>query len=477
MRPLVIAQQVTTWQMCVMTRGETYFANLGGDIKGYGVMAPGSLHDTGRLLADTARAFGDTAEALLLVPVLPGAGGEQMDTRPERWSAMEASALTAGWRVTGDHGAIRDNGWVTFRNLDDDRVIYMGVLTLMDQDRTPLFDLAADAETIIQRLVTYASVTGVVWRMTAGISGCMSLRKDRADRAEHQLVIGQAPHGPDQVCPDCPHTATERAEPWWRWDTCPPDVHGAGHMIWDRPLTAAERAAVDGRVVKFDIRAQFLAAMISGSYGWGEPHHRPRVPFDPDRAGFWKIASSGPLSLPGPPLVRNVDGGMTWVTTRVMQYLRDNGIEPMVYDSYTTATSSQWLKPWATKIRDALYAENQYLQDISDALKRTYTETNGMFATPGGSVARKDMHWTTVDVGTINMRVKLDHVHSAIGMWPCQVYHDAVWYPVEDREMFTALCLALGVKLKGRTSVGKFRYVSGETIPEFEARQEKRNAR
>ena len=458
-----------------MTRGETYFATVGGEIKGYGTMAPGSLHDAGQLLADVSRAFGMSAEAVLLVPVMPGSGDadEGINLAP-RWAGMEASALAAGWRVTGDEGLIRDNGWATFRSMDDDRVIYMGVLSMMDQDRTPLFDLTADAETITRRLVTYASVTGVVWRMTAGVSGCAAVRHDRAARALEQLTIGVGESGE-------PEHQGEPVEPWWRWDTAPRELHGAGHVIWHRPLVPSERVDT-ARVCKYDIRAQYLAAMAGAKYGWGEPHRRASVPYDPDRAGFWQIAASGPLSLPGPPLVRHVDRGLTWVTNRVMDHLHGKGILPMVYDSYTSPTSSQWLKPWATKIRNALYAESDEIQDIEAALKRTYTETNGMFNVPGGSVFRKDVHWTTIDTAMINMRVKLEHVHQTIGMWPCEIYHDAVFYPVEDKQAFDELNLALGVKYPWdraviRVPIGKFRFVSSEMVPAWEARISKKESK
>ena len=245
--------------------------------------------DAGRLLADIGRSFGDRPEGVLIVPVLPGGGEEFPETvsLATRWAAMEAAALRAGWIVTGDAERIRDNGWATFRHEGTDKKIYLGVLASMDQAKTPLFDLAADAETIVRHLISYASVTGVVWRMTAGVSGCASLRAVRQERAERQLTLPELEEDPDQ------------GQPHWRWDKAPDYLHGAGHMVWSRDLYPAERQA-EARIVTYDVRAQFLAAMASGRFGWGEPIQRARVAFDNERGGFWQIAASGPLALDGP---------------------------------------------------------------------------------------------------------------------------------------------------------------------------------
>jgi hypothetical protein len=374
---------------------------------------------------------------------------------------MEAAALRTGWLVTGDAEKIRDNGWVTFRHLTTGNKIYMGILTLMDQSRTPLFDLSADAETIVEALLTYASVTGVVWRMSAGVSGCASIRADRRERAEVQLTLGERETDPDA------------GQPHWRWDTAPDGIRGAGHMIWSRPLTPAER---QGKIVTYDVRAQFLAAMAGARFGWGEPNRRMSVPFDPERAGFWVVAGSALRSLDGPPLVTSSDA-LVPVTTPTMVYLRDLGIEPMIYDSWTSATSSQILKPWAQKIRNALYAESETLREVEAALKRTYVETNGLFNAKGGSICRPDWYWTTVDMGTMNLRRKLDKVKKAIGIWPCEIYHDAVSYPCEDSEMFRALSDALGVTYSpGPVSIGKLRYKGSVAVADWQAKQDKRKA-
>lgn len=457
------------WNICVMTRGETWFANTEGAIKCYGVVAPGSFYDTGKLINDIALAFGDRDEGLLLVPVLPGSGTdeEEPNSLAGRWAAMEASANRAGWRIAGDAERIRDTGWITFRHMGNDRRIYMGVLTLMNQDRTPLFSLTDEGETIVKAVGTYAAVTGVLWRYTAGVSGCASIRADRADRAARQLTLTELEESPDQ------------GQPHWIWSDRPAELHGAGRMIWSRELAPAER---HGKIVTYDIRAQFLAAMVSARYGWGKPAQRARTPFDPERAGFWLVAASGLLSLDGPPLVRHVDGrGLTWVTTPVLAYLLERGISPMVYDSWTSATSSQILKPWAERIRNAIYSQSRTLYGVEDALKWTYAEANGLFNTHGGSIDRGDWHWTTEDTAMVNERRKLDKVRESIGMWPCEVYHDAVSYPVADAEEFAALNNALGVKYPRPqglpTQIGKFKYVRSVTVQAWQEAQERKAAR
>jgi hypothetical protein len=166
---------------------------------------------------------------------------------------------------------------------------------------------------------------------------------------------------------------------------------------------------------------------------------------------------------------------MVWITNPVMAYLLELGIMPMVYDSWTSATSSEILKPWAQRIRNAIYAQSDTLGVIEPALKLTYAATNGLFNAPGGSIYRPDWHWTDVDLATVNARRKLDRVKQSIGVWPCEIYHDAVWYPVEDAQAFADLNLALGVKLHPeRTNIGKFKYQGWTSVEAWQARQDKR---
>lgn len=466
MQPHIILPPVYEWNICVMTKGETWFANTEGHVKSFATIAPGSFHDAGKLLTQISAAFGDRKEGLLLIPILPG-GGDDEDGLPAttslawRWSRVEAAAERAGWKITGDAERIRDNGWATFRHLTTGRKIFMGVLPFMGQERTPLFSLDDGPEAIIKALITYASVTGVLWRMTAGVSGCASIRHDRAARAARQLsLVGAEQHD-------------DEGEPFWNWAARPDELHGAGRIIWSRPLVDAER---HGKIATYDVRAQHLATMQSARYGWGRPAQRLRVPFDPERAGFWLVAASGLLALDGPPLVRHIDSrGLTWVTTPVLVYLREQGIEPLVYDSWTSATSSQILRPWAQKLRNAIYqSESSALRLIEPALKSTYADTNGMFRARGGSIDRIDWHWTTVDGSTMNLRRKIDNARRVMGMWPCEIYHDAVSYPVADAEEFAALNNALGVVYPARTQpiqIGKFKYIKAEPIEVWEARQ------
>lgn len=473
------------WNMCVMAGGQTWLANTEGAVRPFAAIAPGSFFDGGKLLDEVAGMFGDRDEGLLIVPTLPG-GGDDEDPDPQRWSlawqwaCLEAAAGRTGWQITGDAERIRDTGWATFRHTSGRR-IFMGVLPHMDPDRTPLFKIDATAEEIVTALISYAAVTGVFWRMTAGVSGCASIRLDRAERAqERQLALSL--HSAETICPDCPHDdePSVAREPRWLW-TRPTDVHlhGAGHMIWSRPLTDAER---HGKIVTYDVRAQFLAAMQASRYGWGEPaHKRNNVVFDPERAGFWRVPASPLQALPGPPLIRTPEGRLTWVTTPVMVYLQSHGIEPMVYESWTTATSSQLLKPWAQHIRNAVYSRAPRVRSIETALKRTYAEANGMFNVPGGSIDRTDWHWTTVDTGTVNLRRKLDRAHLVMGMWPCEIYHDAVSYPVADGEEFAALNRALEVQYpvphNAQPRIGKLKYVKSTSVSDWEARQNRKAAR
>lgn len=437
--------------ICVITRDQVCFARPSGTIALYDILPAGTLWHAGKLMRDTANAFGSAKTGLLIVPTTPGPGYDLLDDSPANaWRQMEAAAMEMGFAPTGNGDGTTFNrgwetGWGTFA-YGDNQTLIMGVLDLIDQSRTPLFDIAAKAETITEKLVAYHAVTGALWRMTAGVSGCVGIRADRAARATSQLTLV----GSEAPAP---------VEPHWRWDKAPEGIHGAGFTRWTRTLFPAEKHC---RIATFDIRNQYLASMISANQGWGEPTRKPSSPFEPERAGFWQVGAKALLALDGPPLIKNVDErGLTWVTTRVMTYLFNAGINPLVYDSWTAATSGQLLKPWATRIRNGLYEKN--LADLWPALKRTYAETNGMLAVPGGSIFRPDWHWTNVDTAAINMRVKIDRVKTFIGVWPVRVHHDAVSYAIADDAALKELSGPLGVG----PGIGKFKLVSVQGIQEW----------
>jgi hypothetical protein len=363
-----------------------------------------------------------------------------------------------GWRasITVDKRG-PETGWLTWTHEVSGKKIHMGILNLMDQSRTPLFSLDASAGAIAARVIEYHRVTGALWRMTAGVSGCVGIRANVAERVaqanasvDREALAARVAHGRN----DRPVLLSE---PHWRWDAAPESLHGLGHMTWMRELVPAER---HGLIYVFDIRAQFLAAMAGARIGWGKPSHTSQPVFDPERAGYWRIPA--PTLPVRPPLVdpKKIDKwGSTWVTTPAMVYFDSLGIRPAPSESWTTATSSQILKPWATRLRSVLdytatpdiNADPRFIP--AAALKRTYTETIGMFTVTGGSIYRPDWWDTIIDLARVNMMRKLDRARQVLGVWPVKIYHDAVYYPGAEDER-DAIASAIGVNI----NIGKFKY-------------------
>jgi hypothetical protein len=145
-----------------------------------------------------------------------------------------------------------------------------------------------------------------------------------------------------------------------------------------------------------------------------------------------------------------------------MVYFDSLGVRPAPSESWTTATSSQILKPWATKIRQALDVFPTKGVIPLGALKRTYTETIGMFTVTGGSIYRPDWRDTIIDLARVNMMRKLDRARQVLGVWPVKIYHDAVYYPGAEDER-DAIASAIGVNI----NIGKFKYQDTMTALEY----------
>ena len=458
MHPLVISPQLESWEICVITKGEIGFANLEGASRVYEQMAPGLLYDAGNLLDSISDTFHNRAEGVLLVDRFPGPSDEEEGAKA-RTIAMEASAVKAGWVSTSVNSEdTRVTGWLSFRNADAGRVIHVGILPAMEPGRMALYKASDPAQTIIDKMIEYGTTTGVLWRINGGISCCLGIRADREERSGVQSSLVEL--GIDM----------DKGEPWWRWDSAPSGLHGAGRPTWSRDLAPAER---HGHVVTFDVRAQGLAAMYTARFGWGRPRRKGNATFDPTRAGLWLIAGRALTGMDGPPLLdeRYVDSrGLTWVSTRALEHYFRLGIEPLIYDSWTTATSAQLLKPFAQKLRNALLTETC---TIREAIKATYSEGPSMWTRPGGSIFRPDWYHTHQDTATFNLRLKIEKAKQEIGMWPCRIYGDEISYPVDDEQGHRELAAALGVELGKPATLGKLKYTGRELASDWQDKRER----
>lgn len=474
---------INDWRLCVVTGAEIGFTGSGITPRIFDCPA-GVYWHAGKLLRDFANDLPATdTDAVLIIDRLPvGMWDEQHNYHPEfsaegdadtarvwrgrRYAAFLAQAMESGFQPLSTEAGADWSGWVTMRAGEHGTRINVGVLEYLKPGRTPLFDLAAKAETIIDRMTAYQAATGVLFRMTAGVSGCAAIRADRKTRATEKLYT-QLQTG-DVKAPDA-----APVEPHWRWDDAPKTVHGAGVCVWQRELFPSER---HGQVITFDIRGQYLASMGSAAQGWGKPRRMIQPTFDASRAGFWQVGGKALLAMDGPPIVRDIDeSGYTWVTTPVLEYLAGAGIKPYIYDSWTSPTASQILRPWAAKLKSNLAWAETSAPELLPALKRTYAEANGMFNVPGGSIFRPDWYHTHVDLGMINVRRKLDKAKADFGIWPVKIYFDSVSYPVADDEEITQLETALGVKpvtpaTYPRGGFGKFRRTGLVSVAEWEAK-------
>jgi len=418
------------YELCVITEMETVFANTHGRISAFDTAA-GTFYNIGKLLRDVSISFGHNLDGLLIISTLPKG--------VRAWDRLLTEAFEQGWAPTS--ARFTETGWVTWRHTSaPDKRIHMAVLDRLDQERTPLFQLTASAQTITDRLLAYQKINGALWRMTPGVSGCLGIRAVRWNGLDP--AAGREPH--------------------WRWDNAPETLHGLGYPIWQRDPAPAER---HGLIYGFDIRAQYLAAMSNARLGWGKPTHQHQPAFDPERAGYWRI-NAWQCNPAAPAIIdlKKIDKwGTTWVTTPAMIYFAELDIHPQIIESWTTATSSQILKPWAAGLRNALNTPTPGEVVPTEAIKRTYAETIGMFTVEGGSIYRPDWRDTIVDLARINFYRKIDKAHKVLGVWPVGIYHDTVYYPGHEDDL-DAITSALG-GIDER--IGKFRYTGQQTAAKF----------
>lgn len=420
------------WRSIVIRDGFVVFADGTTHLK---VPWGGGDANAGSLISTAGRRFGPGREGTIIYwPKV-----EPKD-RAAYTTEMLRLALNDGWRSTP---AGAKSGWFTFRK-DGAGYVHLGIGPWMDQRKNPLFLHKESDRSIADRLARFHQMTGAAWRMTAGMTGCASIR-----------------------------AAYPTGEPLWRWDTAPADVIGCSwEMRWQRPTTAAEKHL--RFVHHFDITGMYLAAALLTGLAHKAPVRVGPVPFDPRSSGYWLIeatpdmlGSDGKVPLVSP---RVTDAaGRIWVTTSTMRLLGDVNIVPKVHDAWVSDSTKPILKRWAERLRDARYAveTDAFNLDLAAALKATSNRTVGTLARPGGRIYRPDWRDEVVDRARANFVRK---IWGADGLaYPLRTNVDSVWYASDD-ERPNELYAALGA---ARYAIGKFRWVKTISMAEYQEAYQK----
>lgn len=438
----------------------------------------GLLTDAGSLLHWAGYHLPTIDQGVLLVPSLPAYGDDDWSI-DQRADLMTQRAASAGW-TRPVASRLTETGWVTWTHEGSGQRINMGVLDLIDRDRTPVADLSGTALAVALELAAYDRATGTPWRMTAGVTGCTMIR-DMVERIEiaktaRRRVASRkdavnAPRWHSKADPQRTDPATGVS----RW------ARSAGDLKWSRPLFAGEK---HGTVHHLDITGMFLAAASIAELPWGDLREVDVRVFD-GRAGYWLVdaynlpfgstppaacpnhgpdtlcpdcAAGGTWSTSTPPTwsreAQNADGTV-YLTTPMMTLLTEYGVNPAVHHALVAPTAGRTLRPWAESIRDALY-DPRTPQRTAAALKRTYAETIGMFNARGGTIYRPDWRDIIIDTARANLLRKVNGARNVLGVWPIRVNVDSVWYVMPDDTAATReqLLTALG----GSGRLGKFRH-------------------
>lgn len=432
--------------------------------KSWDIVPAGLLTDAGSLLGWAARHLPMDATGVLLVPSLPAYGddGWSLDQRAE---IADQRAAEQGW-TRPPAQRWQETGWITWQNQATGQAISMGLLDLMDQARTPVANLEGTAVQVAYELAQYDAMTGTPWRMTAGVTGTVMLRGMITASAEAKRQ--RMPFGGVKVAAP--------ALPRWHSDvvrralTCPTTgvqrwARAAGDVRWARDLADGER---HGHVHHLDVTAMYLAAAAAAVLPWGELRERDPHTFDESAAGYWLVDCSDlPTGPAAPPLwdrhAVNPDGTV-YLTTPVMELLKDHGYNPMVRGALLAPTQGRFLRSWAEHLRDAL-ADDRRRESTRRALKATYTQAIGMMNVPGGSIYRPEWRDLIIDQARANLLRKVYTARHLLGIWPVRIHVDSVWYPHPEQDP-TEVAAAVGGSLYGR-QIGRFRLVKSTPAADY----------
>lgn len=405
----------------------------------------------------------DGASLLDIVAAMSGLGVTVIV--PDPWHAADAATTIAdaGWRASSPPADMETiNGWSAWTTYHKGlRSIHVGIRSMLEASRTPLFNADDEPATIARRLTDFQRITGVAYRMTPGMCGIALLRR-------HYAKLGAG------------------TQPLWK-EELPDGVRGIGDLIDHRPRRDAERGC--RYVHQYDIHGAYLSAAGMADLAWTRLVQRTRPTFDPAVCGYWRIpypSTHAPMWHPFAPEIvpdtRMLDDESVWVTTPIARLLVDHGARLDVLEAMTPedmpygggrfrTTTRRVLRSWYERLRDArLDVPVACLEDDKDAmtatLKRVPNEAIGLMnpVSGRGAVVRSVWAWTVRDLNRANLLRKIQTTGVKTNRWPIQVKTDAVWYA---SDVDAGECAAtLGISLPIGWRPGRWHYV--DTTPAAE---------
>lgn len=451
-RALMITPQFTAVDGCYetpdrsvrLTPEDTWALGLGGLL----TRVARTMRDCGVLVLDRS------AAVALRLPVGPQDGAQ----------AGLDDARAAGWL----HGTV--GAWTTFF-ADGRPTITVAITSWPKIDRSPLIHKAAGLDTVY-RLSLWHQLTGVPWSGTPGVAG---LKVFRATVPQYPLPGGKGKLG----------------KPTFKL----PPVDGAYELAYELAFDpdSWSRPQVTPYAHAWDVSRMYLAA--AGACEVLSPwslKHTGRIPFDPKRAGWWKVELGPwnddrippPAGLPSDPVAPG-DKDVRWVATPTLALLDEldrrgelarQSFE--IVDSWT-APGKRILRPWAETLEQAYqtargladmkgdpFGKDQDAEAVQRAVKGAYAEAIGLFNHPGSAVYRPDWHYAVIAQARANLWRRMWAVGQAENVWPIEVNNDCVWYPGEASGPMAYKPAGIPLKnARGLTdALGTFKYEATRTL-------------
>jgi hypothetical protein len=332
-------------------------------------------------------------------------------------------ARAAGWL----HGTV--GAWTTFY-AEDRPTVTVAVTSWPGIDRSPLIHVAASLDSVY-RLSMWHRLTGTAWSGTPGVAGLKVFRSH---------------------APTYPMAGGKKGKPTFRHPDDQPWIGEAYELDfdiddWARPLTLPYAHGWDAS------RMYLAAANSCESLAVWSLKHTGRKPFDPTRAGWWKV-ELGPWNDDRIPAPAGPGGpGPRWVTTPTLALLADlehkgelaqQSFE--VLDSWT-APGKRILRPWAETLEQTYqtargmaeakgdpFGKDQDAEAVQRAVKGAYREAIGLLNRPGSAVYRPDWHYAVIAQARSNLWRRMWATGQAENRWPIEVKTDCVWYASESQE-------------------------------------------
>lgn len=398
--------------------------------------------DLGIVLSVGEKWFAAAGEGVILIdgPVHERMGFPVARPKSDRRMDAPLSAIrSGGWKV-GKVGP-----WMTFHATGKPS-IHVGLMGWLSEDNHALYD-ADDPGAMVYRMARFAELTGGCYHGSPGVAGTALLRS---------VWKGSTP----RWVPDWERIAPAAATTEKRYE-------------WKAPTPGTLPY-----VHQFDANLQYLGAMNVSEVALDELGHTGLRRFDPKAAGYWKITipAWNDDRLPHP--CNSAAGTRTWVTTPTMRLLAElqsaGRIEmPSVEDSWTTLRTARIFRGWAERISGALKVvtdpEAEPVEADRDALKltlkRTYSETWGLFYRPGGWIHRPDWHHAVTAQARCNMFRKILAAADA-GRFPERIHADAVSYGSDVADAHSAVPSGFQI----RAGAGGWKVEHAETREAREAR-------